>query len=286
MFPVVQNMLYGTEGVLWYHTACVLWYTLDRRVHGALEHRSESDVGACVQQASMHPLPGAIPRSFLRICLWSDNNILGSEVRTPRPRHRVRASEFVRPRPCACVVMRVSVCVCVCVQQANTCVVKHMRLYTPAPSGYVCVCMSCQMPARTNFLSLSLSLSLSIYLSLSVSLSRSVPLPPSLLPSLPLSCSLSPHTHTQGSMVQWVRESMRAYMLPETALQSPDAVDFIARVSKVSCCLHLTSPHSSRTLCGRVCVFARARACVRACVNACVRACVRACVCVCVCVCV
>jgi hypothetical protein len=35
-------------------------------------------------------------------------------------------------------------------------------------------------------------------------------------------------------MVQWVRESMLEYMLPEKALESTAAVDFIARVSKVS----------------------------------------------------
>jgi hypothetical protein len=36
--------------------------------------------GVGEQQARLHPLPGAIPRSFLRLCLWSDNKILGSEV--------------------------------------------------------------------------------------------------------------------------------------------------------------------------------------------------------------
>jgi len=30
--------------------------------------------------ADIHPLPGAMPRSFLRIMLWSDNKILGSQV--------------------------------------------------------------------------------------------------------------------------------------------------------------------------------------------------------------
>jgi hypothetical protein len=51
-------------------------------------------------------------------------------------------------------------------------------------------------------------------------------------------------------MVQWVRESMLAYMLPEKALESPAAVDFIARVSKVSpfsvhTCLLLSSTRAS-----------------------------------------
>ena len=264
MFPVVQNMLYGTEGVLWYHTACVLWYTLDRRVHGALEHRSESDVGACVQQASMHPLPGAIPRSFLRICLWSDNNILGSEVRTPRPRHRVRASEFVRPRPCACVVMRVSVCVCVCVQQANTCVVKHMRLYTPAPSGYVCVCMCVYVVSDARAHQLSLSLSLSISLSLSLSLALSLSLPPSFPPSLSL--ALSHHTHTHrgrwcsgyGRVCGRTCCRRRRFSRPMLSTSLPACPRSRAAFT--------SPPHTARGHCVGVCVCSRAR--VRACVRA------------------
>ena len=38
---------------------------------------------------------------------------------------------------------------------------------------------------------------------------------------------------SQGSMVQWVRESMLEYLLPAATLDSPEAVEFIARVSKV-----------------------------------------------------
>ena len=34
-------------------------------------------------------------------------------------------------------------------------------------------------------------------------------------------------------MVQWVRESMLEYLLPAATLDSPEAVEFIARVSKV-----------------------------------------------------
>jgi hypothetical protein len=38
---------------------------------------------------------------------------------------------------------------------------------------------------------------------------------------------------SQGSMVQWVRDSMLDYMLPDSALASPEAADFIARAAKV-----------------------------------------------------
>lgn len=38
---------------------------------------------------------------------------------------------------------------------------------------------------------------------------------------------------SQGSMVQWVRESMLEYMLPESTLATTDAADFIAQAAKV-----------------------------------------------------
>ena len=52
---------------------------------------------------------------------------------------------------------------------------------------------------------------------------------------------------SQGSMVQWVRDSMLDYMLPESALASPDAADLVARAAKVLF-LHPPPPYGWSTV--------------------------------------